>query len=59
MKKLTFHIYILAALNFSCESPKNSDLPIIMINTFGQDIPDDPKIPAQMAITYNEIGNVK
>ena len=59
MKKLTFHIYILAALNFYCEPPKEPDLPIIMINTFGQDIPDEPKIAAQMAINYNEIGNVK
>ena len=58
MKKLTFHIYILAAFNFSCQSSKEPDLPIIMIDTFGQEIPDEPKISAQMAITYNGSENV-
>jgi len=45
-------------LNFSCQSSKEPDLPIIMIDTFSQDIPDEPKISAQMAITYNGSENV-
>ncbi len=58
MKKLTIYIYLLATLNFSCESQKEPDLPIIMIDTFGQNIPDEPKISAQMAISYNGIENI-
>ena len=58
MKKLTIYIYFIAALNFSCQSSKEPDLPIIMIDTFGQEIPDEPKISAQMAITYNGSENV-
>ena len=58
MKKLTIYIYFIAALNFSCQSSKEPDLPIIIIDTFGQEIPDEPKISAQMAITYNGSENV-
>lgn len=35
---------------------QSSDLPIIKINTFGQNIPDNPKIPAQIQIIYNGPG---
>ena len=31
----------------------SSNLPIVIINTNGQDIPDDPKITADMGIIYN------
>lgn len=34
----------------------SSNLPIIIINTNGQDIPDDPKITADMGIVYNGTG---
>jgi hypothetical protein len=34
----------------------SSDLPIIVINTNGQTIPDDPKITADMGIVYNGTG---
>jgi hypothetical protein len=34
----------------------SSNLPIIVINTNGQDIPDDPKIMADMGIIYNGPG---
>ncbi len=34
----------------------SSNLPIIVINTNGQDIPDDPKITADMGIVYNGVG---
>lgn len=33
-----------------------SDLPIVVINTNGQDIPDQPKIDARMGIIYNGPG---
>ena len=58
MIKLTIYIYFIAALNFSCQSSKELDLPIIMIDTFGQEIPDEPKISAQMAITYTGSENL-
>lgn len=34
----------------------SSNLPIIVINTNGQTIPDDPKITADMGIIYNGVG---
>ena len=36
---------------------KESNLPIVVINTGGQAIVDDPKISADMGIIYNGIGN--
>ena len=35
-----------------------SNLPIVVINTYGQGIPDDPKIEAHMGIIYNGEGAV-
>lgn len=35
-----------------------SDLPIIVINTYGQEIPDEPKIDARMGIIYNGPGAI-
>jgi hypothetical protein len=35
---------------------KSSNLPIVVINTGGVNIPDEPKISAQMGIIYNGIG---
>ncbi|MEP7265874.1 MAG: CotH kinase family protein [Bacteroidota bacterium] len=35
----------------------SSDLPIVVINTFGQSIPDDPKINVHMGIIDNGFGN--
>ncbi len=34
----------------------SSNLPIVVINTHGQDIPDEPKIEADMGIIYNGAG---
>lgn len=34
----------------------SSNLPIVIINTFGQEIPDDYKINARMGIIYNGEG---
>jgi len=41
-------------------SYNQSHLPIIMINTFGQVIPDEPRIPAHMGIinNFNQINNI-
>ena len=33
-----------------------SNLPIILIDTFGQEIPDDPRIPAHLGIIDNSSG---
>ena len=38
------------------QSFTSSNLPIVVINTNGQDIPDDPKIEADMGIIYNGPG---
>lgn len=35
----------------------SSDLPVVVINTGGQPIPDDPKIMAEMGIIWNGDGN--
>lgn len=42
-----------AAVNFT-----SSNLPIIIINTSGQSIVDEPKITAHMGIIYNGVGNI-
>ncbi len=34
----------------------SSDLPIVVINTNGQSIPDDPKITADMGVIFNGVG---
>lgn len=36
----------------------SSSLPIVIINTNGQEIPDDPRIVADMGIIYNGPGNI-
>ena len=33
-----------------------SNLPIVIIDTFGKWMPDEPKIPAQLKIIYDESG---
>jgi hypothetical protein len=40
----------------AAQIPPSSNLPIIVINTNGQTIPDDPKITADMGIIYNGNG---
>jgi hypothetical protein len=52
--------YIDDVLREACEEPGplelESNLPIIVINTFGEPIPDDPKITARMGIIDNGPG---
>lgn len=43
--------HVCAQVNFS-----NSNLPIVVIQTQGQEIPDEPKIDADMGIIYNGVG---
>ncbi|MFX0140353.1 MAG: hypothetical protein ACFFDN_42330, partial [Candidatus Hodarchaeota archaeon] len=38
---------------FILEKPFSSNLPIMIINTYGQSIPDEPKITANMKIIHN------
>jgi hypothetical protein len=57
MKRL--QTLLLAVLFFATASAQvltSSNLPIIVINTNGQEIPDDPKITADMGIVYNGEG---
>ena len=65
-KLMSKNLLLLLAL-FSCfqlaraqslSSFGNSNLPLVVINTSGQSIPDDPKIEAQMGIIWNGQGNM-
>lgn len=47
----------MASVQSQSVSLTSSNLPIIVINTNGQEIPDDPKITADMGIIYNGEGN--
>ncbi len=52
-------IFILAASSFfvgHAQTFTSSNLPLVVINTNGQTIPDDPKITADMGIIYNGPG---
>jgi hypothetical protein len=56
---LLFSIAFLLSLNLSAQvNFTSSDLPIVVINTNGQEIPDEPKIPAEMGIIYNGPGQI-
>ena len=57
MKKLNISIYLFILLNISCHSQKVPDLPTIIIDTFGKEIPDEPKITAYMGIINNTTDN--
>jgi hypothetical protein len=46
----------LHAQQVSSVSFTSSNLPIVVINTYGKTIPDEPKIPAAMGIVYNGEG---
>ncbi|MEY2639706.1 MAG: hypothetical protein RIR90_1188, partial [Bacteroidota bacterium] len=53
-----FLIVLLHALVYRIDAQtlSSSNLPIIVINTGGQTIPDDPKVMADMGIIYNGEG---
>jgi hypothetical protein len=57
MRKIELLIaYYLVVSGLAAQIPASSNLPIIVINTNGQTIPDDPKITADMGIIYNGNG---
>lgn len=57
MKRLSWLIiYCLGICRLSAQTLSSSNLPLIIINTNGQTIPDEPKIPADMGIIYNGEG---
>ena len=57
MKRIFFLLpLLLIACIFHAQVFESSNLPIIIINTNGQTIPDDPKITADMGIVYNGVG---
>jgi len=57
MKRLLLSLIISATTFVSgAQTLTSSNLPIIVINTNGQEIPDDPKITADMGIVYNGEG---
>jgi len=45
-------------LNFRSSDDLSTNLPIVIINTNGQEIPDEPKITAEMGIIYNGPGQM-
>ncbi len=53
MKYLSFILLFILSVNLSGQQPLSSNLPIVIINTSGQNIKDEPKITAQMKIVYN------
>lgn len=54
MNRLTaFLFFLLVQVFLHAQTLTSSNLPIIIINTNGQTIPDDPKITADMGIIFN------
>ncbi|MFT5165958.1 MAG: hypothetical protein ACI8P3_001189 [Saprospiraceae bacterium] len=59
MKKLfAFLIFLLPAFSFAQVQLDSSNLPIVVINTNGEFIQDEPKIIADMGIIYNGPGQM-
>lgn len=56
MKKLTLLFGLLSVLCASAQVLTSSNLPLVIINTNGQTILDEPKIMADMGIIYNGTG---
>ena len=54
MKRLCCCLYFILIHFVTAAQFTSSDLPIVVINTNGQVIPDDPKIMADMGIIWNE-----
>lgn len=57
MKRFSFILSVLiVSVTAGAQTLSSSNLPIIVINTNGQEIPNDPKITADMGIIYNGEG---
>src|ERR1700749_2733025 len=57
MKRSLFLPLLLITILGAAQTFTSSNLPIIVINTNGQTIVDDPKITADMGIIYNGAGS--
>ena len=55
-KTILIFLLILSATDFCLSQLTSSNLPIIVINTNGQNIPNEPKIMVDMGIIYNGPG---
>jgi hypothetical protein len=55
-KSFLFFVLCLLVRQVSAQVPSSSNLPLIVINTNGQTIVDEPKITADMGIIYNGAG---
>ncbi len=55
---LALFAFISIISNGQTDDPLTTNLPIVLINTNGQTIPDEPKITAQMGIIYNGPGQM-
>ena len=58
MKKIFFLIFIIPFIGFSQTLFTTSNLPIVVINTNGQLIMDDPRIVCDMGVIDNGFGNI-
>ena len=60
MKILQAVLFLLLLINLSLSAQilTESKLPIIIINTDANEIPDEPKIPATMGIIDNGVGQI-
>ena len=56
--KALISISFLIIFNHLCISQLSSNLPIIVIDTDNEDIPDEPKIFGTMGIIYDENGGI-
>jgi CotH kinase protein/Secretion system C-terminal sorting domain len=56
IKTFSLLIFCLLLIQTTAQTITSSNLPLIVINTNGQTIPDDPKITADMGIIYNGPG---
>lgn len=55
--RITAVLFILSVCSLRAQNFTSSNLPIIVLDTDGQSIADDPKIKAHMGIIYNGQGN--
>ena len=55
--KIFFSLFVFVSASFSQVNLTSSNLPIFVINTNGQQIPDEPKIKVHLGIIYNGEGN--
>lgn len=57
VRRFLLFLFLVGEGTLSAQSLTSSNLPIIVIDTDGQTIVDDPKITAHMGVIYNGAGN--